>query len=109
MRSFALTSGLAALITFMVAHAASAAGSERPAPWTQPKPGKTAGYGTSGAGAQGSATQTPARRPETRKRPGLESMEMDRPYGYGRSGYDGGHGRSGEGDGWLGWRNFYRR
>ena len=108
MRRIALASGFVALLALTAAGAVFAAETERPAARAQPKPDKSPKYGSSGAGSYGTSRPAAAR-PESRKRPALESMANDRPYGYGRSGYDGGHGRSGEGEGWLGWRSWGRR
>ena len=108
MRRIALATSFSALLTLTMAPGISAAEHKRPAPLVQPKPGQGSSFGTSGAGGYG-ASRPAASRPETRKRPALESMDIDRPTGHGRSGYDGGHGRSSEGAGWLGWRSWSRR
>jgi hypothetical protein len=100
MRRFALVSGTA-LALVIVAVGNAAAETRRPEPRHQPK----AGYGSSGGFNQHGVSQP---RPAPRRRPALESLPRG-DVGHGRSDYVGGHGRSGEGDGWLGWRNWYRR
>lgn len=100
MRRPALASGIT-LALMLAATGIASAEVRRPDPRQQPK----AGYGSSSSASQHGTSQA---RPEPRRRPALERLprgDVD----HGRSGYTGGHGRSGEGEGWLGWRNWYRR
>ena len=101
MRRIAIVTGFAALFALTTAHAAMAWETRRPTPHSQPKP-MNPSLGSSNS-SEGWGRPTNAR-PQARNRPSLENYT-----GHGRSDYDGGHGRSGDGQGWLGWRSWSRR